>query len=118
MKFSGRKRRHKRITKNMQGSSTKPRLAVFRSRKHIYAQLIDDSVQKVIAGFSTLSKEFKDKHSESSVKKVKARQIGKLFAQKVLSKGIKEVCFDRGGYKYHGRLKELADGAREGGLKF
>lgn len=117
-KWIGRERRHKRITKKMKGSSDKPRLVVFRSRKHIYAQLVDDTKQVVITGFSTLSREFKDKNLKSADKKTESHQLGKMFAQKVLARGIKEVRFDRGGYKYLGRLKELAQGAREGGLKF
>lgn len=118
-----RKRRHKRVTKKVRGSKLKPRLVVFRSNKHIYAQLVDDTAQKVITGVSTLSKEFSTlkKKEDGKVKtgtKEAAYQVGKIIAQRALSLGIKTICFDRGGYKYHGRVESLAQGAREGGLKF
>lgn len=117
MKIKGRTRRHRRITKKMKGSSDCPRLVVFRSKKHMRAQLVDDSAHKVIVGQSTLCKDFKDKNMKSSDMQA-SKEIGKLIAQKAAKMGVKEVCFDRAGYKYHGRVKALADGAREGGLKF
>ncbi len=92
-------------------------MVVFRSNKHIYAQLVDDHLQRVITGCSTLSKDFKELRMRSS-NKDGAYQVGKLIAQKALGLGIKEVCFDRSGYKYHGRVRALAEGAREGGLRF
>jgi len=114
MKKLGRFYRHRRITKKIKGDSVRPRLVVFRSSKHIYAQLIDDAAHKVIAGLSTLSKDFVDIKSSN---KEGAKEIGKRIAKKALSLGIEKVSFDRSGYKYHGRVKSLADGAREGGLK-
>ncbi|MFH1505191.1 MAG: 50S ribosomal protein L18 [Candidatus Omnitrophota bacterium] len=117
MKSVGRGRRHKRVTKKIKGKKEQPRLTVFRSKKNIYAQLIDDSAQKVMTGFSTLSKEFKSKNIKSADVKA-AREIGKGIADKAINLGIKAVSFDRGGYQYHGRVKSLAEGAREGGLKF
>lgn len=117
MRQIGRGRRHKRITKKLKGDQDMPRLVVFRSKKHIYAQLVNDAAQKVIAGCSTLSKEFKDKKIKSS-DKTAAKELGKMISSKALTLGVKAVSFDRGGYKYHGRVKSLADGAREGGLKF
>ncbi|MDD4955565.1 MAG: 50S ribosomal protein L18 [Candidatus Omnitrophica bacterium] len=117
MKLPQRQRRHERVTKKVQGTTDKPRLVVFRSKKHMYAQLIKDDVNTVIAGCSTLSKEFKAKNMKSTNKEA-AKEIGKLIAAKAISLGIKEVCFDRAGYKYHGRVQALSEGAREGGLKF
>lgn len=117
MHIKGRERRHKRITKKMKGSKTCPRLVVFRSGKHIRVQLVDDGLDKVITGCSTLSKDFKGKNIKPSNKEA-AKEVGKLIAQKALKLGFKEACFDRAGYKFHGRVKFLADGAREGGLKF
>ncbi len=116
MKKLGRKNRHKRITKKVKGTKEQPRLLVFRSKKHIYAQLIDDSSDRVIAGCSTLSKDFKQKDIKSSNKEG-AKELGKLISEKAKVAGIQKVCLDRGGYKYHGRVKNLAEGAREGGLK-
>jgi len=117
MKQIGRKRRHKRITKRVKGTEKMPRLVVFRSKKHIYTQLIRDDIQKVAGGCSTLSREFRDKNIKTTNKEA-AKEIGKMIAQKAKGLGIKNVCFDRGGYKYHGRVKSLAEGAREGGLSF
>ena len=117
MKKTGRERRHKRVAKKVRGSKKKPRLVVFRSKKHIYAQLIDDNHQRVITGCSTLSHEFKNKKIKSTNKEG-AKEVGKMISHKAVGVGIKAVCFDSGGYKYHGRVKSLAEGAREGGLKF
>ena len=117
MKKIGRLRRHKRIAKKLKGTSSRPRLVVFRSKKNIYAQVIDDSVSKVIAGCSTLSKEFKSKGLKAGGKDA-AKEIGRLVAQKSLEKGVKSISFDRGGYLYHGRVESLAQGAKEGGLRF
>lgn len=117
MKLPQRERRHERVTKKVQGTSTKPRLVIFRSKKHIYAQLVKDDANSVITGCSTLSKEFKGKNIKSGNKEA-AKEIGKLIAAKAISLGIKEVCFDRAGYRYHGRVQALSEGAREGGLKF
>ncbi|MCM8787591.1 MAG: 50S ribosomal protein L18 [Candidatus Omnitrophica bacterium] len=112
-----RKKRHLRIRKYLKGTREKPRLVVFRSNKHIYTQLINDKENVTITSCSTLSKEFKSLGIKTTTKDA-AYHVGKLIAKKALDLGIKEVCFDRAGYKYHGKVKALADGAREGGLKF
>ncbi|MBN3041075.1 MAG: 50S ribosomal protein L18 [Candidatus Omnitrophica bacterium] len=117
MKRIQRLRRHKRVTKKMRGSKEQPRLVVFRSKKHIYAQVINDSSHEVIIGASTLSKDFKEKNLKTTGIE-SAKLVGQILAQLAANAGIKAVCFDRAGYKYHGRIKSLAEGAREGGLKF
>lgn len=117
MAETGRQRRHKRFLKRVQGTAQRPRMVVFRSSKHIYAQLIDDSRQNTLMSFSTMCKGFKAADKKACGKEG-AKEAGKLFAQKAMNLGIQEVCFDRGGYRYHGRIKFLAEGAREGGLKF
>jgi len=114
MKLKGRIRRHKRIRKKVIGTTAKPRLYVFRSNRYIYAQIIDDTKGSVLLGFSTLN----DDTLKPKKKIESAHEIGVQIAKRALEKGIKEVAFDRGGYKYHGRVKALADGARQGGLKF
>ncbi|KYH35194.1 50S ribosomal protein L18 [Clostridium tepidiprofundi DSM 19306] len=110
-----RVRRHIRIRKKISGTAERPRLSVFRSEKNIYAQLIDDSVGNTIVSASTKDKDFSAKVGSN---KEAARLVGESIAKKALDKGITEVVFDRGGYIYHGRIKELADAAREAGLKF
>ena len=117
MKVLSRERRHKRITRKMQGTEERPRLVIFRTKKHIYAQLINDDTRKVIAAISSLTKQFKEKNIKSSDKNG-AKEVGKIVAEKALNLGVKKVCFDRAGYKYHGRVKALADGVREGGVEF
>ena len=109
-----RLRRHKRVRAKVSGSSKKPRLCIFKSAKHIYAQLIDDDKGKTLVSASDL--EIKKKGSSS--KADAAKEVGKLIAEKSLEKKIEQVVFDRGGYLYHGRIKAVAEGAREGGLKF
>lgn len=104
-----------RIRKKVNGDATTPRLSVFRSNKEIYAQLIDDKTGVTLASASTRSKAFA---SITGTKTEKAAQIGKAIAEKAKALGIESIVFDRGGYLYHGRVKALADGAREGGLKF
>ncbi len=112
-----RLRRKKRIRKKIRGTPERPRLCVYRSLKHIYAQVIDDEQGITIVAASTLSPEIRSE--VSSLKKTEAAKIvGKLIGQKALEKGIKKVAFDRNGYLYHGRVKALADGAREAGLDF
>ena len=111
-----RKRRHIRVRKKISGTTDCPRLNVFRSNKHIYVQLIDDLEGQTLASASTLDPELKADVS-SNVNKDVARKVGELIARRALEKGIAKVVFDRGGYLYHGRVKALADGAREGGLK-
>lgn len=114
IKHQKRFRRHKRIRAKIFGTAERPRLSVFRSLKHIYAQLIDDEKNRVLLAAS--DQELKKDKREAKINK--ARAVGKLIAQKALSKKIEKVVFDRGGYQYHGRVKALAEGAREGGLKF
>lgn len=114
-KSDRRNRIHLRIRKTIQGTAQKPRLSVFRSNKEIYAQVIDDVNGKTIAAASSRDKEVIDAKSN---KIDQARQVGKLIGERALKAGIDTIGFDRGGYLYHGRVKSLADGAREAGLKF
>ena len=113
-KLSRRDRIKKGIRKRISGSSERPRLSVYRSNKGIYAQVIDDVTGKTLASASSLSKEFNAKGNKSE----QSADVGKLIAEKAVAAGIKDVVFDRNGYLYHGRVKSLADGAREGGLNF
>ncbi len=110
-------KRHLRIRKTVNGTPERPRLNVYRSSNHIYAQIIDDKAGRTLVSASTLDKDLKEK-LEATGNKDAAKVVGKLVAEKAIAKGIEEVIFDRGGYIYHGRVKELAEGAREGGLKF
>lgn len=112
-----RKKRHLRVRKRLFGTAERPRLNVFRSSKNIYAQLIDDTVGHTVAAASTLDPEFKAKGISAGTVEA-ARVVGELVAKRALDKGYKVVVFDRGGYLYHGRVKALAEGAREGGLDF
>ncbi len=107
-----------RIRKKIKGTTERPRLAVFRSARHAYAQLIDDTTGKTLLSVSTLSKELKDEVKQAKSPVERYRLIGLAAAKKALEKNIKEVVFDRSGYLYHGRIKALAEGARKGGLKF
>lgn len=109
-----RLRIHKRIRQRMKGSGEQPRLAVFRSVKHIYAQVIDDRAGQTLASASSAEKN----SSAAGGNVAGAKQIGKLVAERAIEKGIKKVVFDRGGYLYHGRVKALAEAAREAGLEF
>jgi len=109
--------RHERIRKKVKGTSDRPRLAIFRSLKHIYAQIIDDTAGKSLVTVSTLSRDVRE--SLGDKKKTEAsRLVGMKVAELAKAKGITNVCFDRGGFLYHGRVKAVADGAREGGLQF
>ena len=112
-----RERRHARVRKNVKGTSGRPRLCVFRSLKYIYAQAIDDTVGHTMASASSLDPDIRDK-IDGKKKTEGAGLIGALMAQRLLNKGIKQVVFDRGGYKYHGRVKALAEAARKAGLDF
>ncbi len=112
-----RLKRHLRIRKNLYGTVERPRLNVFRSAKHIYAQLIDDVNHQTLVSASTLDPEFKGK-LESGANIEAAKLIGESIAKKAVDKGYKTVVFDRSGYLYHGRVKALADSARENGLQF
>lgn len=112
-----RKRKHVRVRKKISGTAERPRLCVFRSTKHIYAQIIDDVTGQTLVSASTLDEAVKGKLGYTG-NKTAAREVGKLIGAKAIEKGIKNVIFDRGGYLYHGRVQELADGAREAGLEF
>lgn len=109
------KRRHRRVRVRVQGTTARPRLNVYRSNRHIYAQVIDDTVGVTLASASDV--EIGDKLKGKNKSEV-AQEVGKLLAKKALDKKVKQVVFDRGGRLYHGRVKSLADGAREGGLEF
>ena len=111
------KRRHQRIRRKVRGTSTRPRLAVFRSNQHIYAQVIDDQAQHTLATASTLEPDLRSKISSGATCEASA-EVGKLVAERAKEQGIEKVVFDRGGNLYHGRVKALADAAREGGLDF
>ncbi|MDA8195500.1 MAG: 50S ribosomal protein L18 [Thermaerobacter sp.] len=113
---AARRRRHLRIRGKVSGSPERPRLNVFRSNQYIYAQVIDDSIGHTIAQASTLEKIFADQAGGLTV--AKAALVGKLVAERARAKGVTQVVFDRGGYRYHGRVKALADAARETGLDF
>ncbi|HHY43803.1 MAG TPA: 50S ribosomal protein L18 [Coprothermobacter sp.] len=112
-----RRVRHKRIRKHITGTAERPRLCVFRSSRHIYAQIIDDQSGRTLVSASTLEKELRDQ-IKGLKKTEQAAAVGRLIAERALEKGIKTVVFDRGGYKYHGRVKALADASREAGLEF
>jgi large subunit ribosomal protein L18 len=112
-----RKRRHVRVRRKIAGTSNVPRLCVFRSLKHIYAQIIDDDAGDTLVSASTLDADVRQ-HVDGLTKVEQAKLVGKRLAEKALSKGVKRVVFDRGGYVYHGRVKALADASREGGLVF
>ncbi|AJH79008.1 50S ribosomal protein L18 [Heyndrickxia coagulans] len=110
-----RKKRHARVRAKLSGTAERPRLNIYRSNKNIYAQLIDDVKGVTLASASTLDKELS---LESTGNVEAAQKVGELIAKRAVEKGIKEVVFDRGGYLYHGRIKALADAARENGLQF
>ena len=112
-----RKIRHRRVRQKVTGTISRPRLCVFRSPNHIHAQLIDDSKGQTLVSMSTLDSQIRRK-TNGIVKIKKAEEVGTLLAERALNKGIKQVVFDRGGYKYHGRVKALAEAARKGGLEF
>lgn len=133
IKQKARNRRHRRVRGKLFGTAKRPRLCVFRSIKHIYAQLIDDEKNKVLAVASDLKMKIKKGKKSSSAKASKDRsedkkelsrklavgfEVGKLIAQKAKELKVEKIVFDRGGHKYHGRVKSLAEGARAGGLKF
>jgi large subunit ribosomal protein L18 len=112
-----RARRHARVRKNLQGTAERPRLNVFRSLSGIYVQVIDDQSGRTLVSASTVDKDLRDTF-KGMKKTEQAKAIGKAVAERAKSKGIDSVVFDRGGYRYIGRVKALADGAREGGLQF
>jgi large subunit ribosomal protein L18 len=117
-KLNQYERRTRRVRSDLKESAGgRPRLSVHRSSRHIYAQLIDDAQGRTLASASSLEKDMKGK-LKTGADKAAAAEVGKLLAQRAVGAGVSEIVFDRGGYKYHGRIKALADGAREGGLKF
>jgi large subunit ribosomal protein L18 len=114
-KTDSRKKRHRSLRKRISGTSERPRLAVFRSTRHIYAQVINDMEQKTLVSATDIEETLR---TSKAPKKDRAKLVGAAIAKKCLEKGIDKVVFDRAGYKYHGRVSALADGAREAGLKF
>ncbi len=112
-----RRTRQARVRKRVVGTTERPRLNVFRSDKHIYAQVIDDTMGHTLASASTVDLELRAKLSKQP-KREQAAMVGKLVAERALDAGIKQVVFDRGGFRYHGRIKALAEAAREAGLDF
>lgn len=115
--FDARKRRHQRIRAKISGTAERPRLNVFRSLEHIYVQVIDDVAGHTLVSASTLEETLAAELADKN-KRQQATAVGKTLAQRAKDAGITQVVFDRGGYLYHGRVKALADGAREGGLEF
>jgi large subunit ribosomal protein L18 len=116
-KTQARLKRKKRIRKKLIGSADRPRLCVFRSAKHIYAQVIDDSIGQTLTAASSTEKAVREK-LESKNKVADANAVGQMIGQRAIEKGVKQVVFDRNGFLYHGRIKAVSDGAREAGLKF
>ncbi|NMS91751.1 50S ribosomal protein L18 [Clostridioides difficile] len=116
-KNANRLQRHKRVRRKISGTSQRPRLCVFRSANNIYAQIIDDTNRVTLVAASSLEAEVKSAVNHTGNKEA-AKKVGELVAKKAVEKGITEVVFDRGGYLYHGRIQELAESAREAGLKF
>ena len=114
---NNRLRRHRRVRKRVFGTPERPRLAVYRALRHVYAQIIDDTAGRTLASASTRSPEVRE-GLQNSGNCDAARTVGKRLAEKALAHGIRAVVFDRGGFKYHGRIKALADAARDGGLVF
>ena len=112
-----REQKHRRLRNRFSGTAERPRLAVFRSNNHMYAQIIDDTVGKTLVSASTLDKEVKAELEKTNNVEAAAK-LGTVIAKKALDKGISTVVFDRGGYVYHGRVQQLAESAREAGLKF
>ena len=111
---AGRVRRHLRVRKKVGGTASRPRLVVIRSARHMFAQIVDDTAGRTLAAASTMEPAIRAAEGD---KTAKARQVGELLAQRAAQAGIEAVVFDRGGYRYHGRVAALADGARDGGLK-
>lgn len=113
-----RSRRHKRVRKKILGTAERPRLVVFRSLRHIYGQLVDDSRGVTLMGISSTSPTVQGSVTDAKGKISASKLTGKVLAEKAIQSGVESVVFDRGGYKYHGRVRAFAEGAREGGLKF
>lgn len=117
-KLSPRKRRHMRVRAKVNGTVERPRLNVYRSSAHIYAQVIDDVAGHTLVSASDLEDEVMQKAGDGAAKAARAEAVGQIIAERAKAAGIDSVIFDRGGFLYHGRVKAVADGAREGGLKF
>lgn len=117
-KLTPRKKRHMRVRAKVNGTAERPRLNVFRSNAHIYAQLIDDVTGHTMISASDLEDEVAQKVGEDAPKTQRATTVGQVIAERAKAAGIEDVIFDRGGFLYHGRVKAVADGARQGGLKF
>jgi large subunit ribosomal protein L18 len=116
--LTSRERRHRRVRAKISGTAQRPRLNVFRSSAHIYAQLIDDLSGHTLAAASDLEETVRERAGESATKSARAKAVGEVIAERATGAGVEAVLFDRGGFLYHGRVKAVADGAREGGLKF
>jgi large subunit ribosomal protein L18 len=116
--LSQRKRRHVRVRAKVQGTAGRPRLNVFRSNAHVYCQVIDDAQGHTLVSASDLEDAVREKAGEGAPKAARAKAVGELIAERAKAAGVDSVVFDRGGFLYHGRIKAVADGAREGGLKF
>ena len=117
LRTQARLKRKKRIRKKLIGTANRPRLCVFRSAKHIYAQLVDDSAGQTLVAASSMEKDLREA-PETKNKVAVANEVGKVIGQRALEKGVKQVVFDRNGFLYHGRIKAVSEGAREAGLKF
>ncbi|MDQ3657573.1 MAG: 50S ribosomal protein L18 [Chloroflexota bacterium] len=113
-----RERRHRRVRAKISGTAQRPRLNVFRSSAHIYAQVIDDTQSHTIVAASDLEEAVRELAGEGATKSARAKAVGEVIAERARTAGVDAVLFDRGGFLYHGRVKAVADGAREGGLKF
>lgn len=113
-----RERRHRRVRAKVSGTTQRPRLNVFRSAAHIYVQVIDDTQSHTIVSASDLEEAVRERAGEGANKSARARAVGEVIAERARDAGVDAVVFDRGGFLYHGRVKAVADGAREGGLKF
>jgi large subunit ribosomal protein L18 len=116
--LSQRKRRHVRVRAKVQGTAGRPRLNVFRSNAHIYCQVIDDAQGRTLVAASDLENEVQERAGEGAPKAARAKAVGEVIAERAKAAGIDTVVFDRGGFLYHGRIKAVADGAREAGLQF
>ena len=116
--LTARERRHRRVRAKISGTAQRPRLNVFRSSAHIYAQVIDDTRGHTLAAASDLEQAVRERAGEGATKSARAKTVGEVIAERAKEAGIESVLFDRGGFLYHGRVKAVADGAREGGLKF
>ncbi len=117
-KLSIRKRRHVRVRAKVSGTAQRPRLNVFRSSAHIYAQVIDDTAGNTVVAASDLEAEVKERAGEDAPKLARAKAVGQVIAERAKEAGLDSVVFDRGGFLYHGRVRAVAEGAREGGLQF